>query len=161
MICRKEQTQQKTHSPGVVADNECLLRHVYSPEHYQNGALTEGAFPSEDFKKPDRGFSVNRKLHVTHEFLEKLRDKQIEKKAGRALEGIAAVRCCDVRYVGGEKQTMCVIDDGCLENPAHALILCAEHCTPSGFNKLRRLLVDMCRVISLDEAASREDIETC
>jgi hypothetical protein len=49
-------------SPGIVEDDELLLREMFNPEHVRDGKVIERAVSVDDLRI--RGFSVHRMKHV-------------------------------------------------------------------------------------------------
>ena len=50
-------------SPGVVRDEECLLREIYDPYHVEKGRFKPTIVPIEDLR--EKGFSVHRIRHTS------------------------------------------------------------------------------------------------
>ena len=55
-------------SPGIVEDDESILRSVFNPDHVKDGQVQPSAISLKDLQ--ERGFSVNRTKYVTQEFVE-------------------------------------------------------------------------------------------
>ena len=67
--CNCETVSVSQYSPGVVEDNEILIRQIYSPIHIdkQTGKILPLAF----LDVQDKGMSVNRKIYSSIEELNK------------------------------------------------------------------------------------------
>ncbi len=123
--CECESRSVSDHSPGLVQDDEVLVRVLYSP-HYINketGEVTPAAFT--DARK--RGLSVRRKAHIS----EKDHRAKIEEKvaadqaAGRNNDGFWQViytKCADLRNLklddGGDR-SFCVYDTATEDDRSH------------------------------------------
>lgn len=150
--CPKEQfPQSKVYSPGVVRNDEDVVRLLFAPDHVDQGRILESAFPRQDFL--DRGFSVQRRGLATRESAERVRDGYLARNPIRQLHGPAVVSCATLRSIEDEngEQALCVTDDAREDDESHALIHCSKGCSKSKFAKLRRLLTEIFTVQSMDE----------
>ena len=86
-------------SPGIVADNEILLREVLNPDHVVNGELLSSAIPLKDLK--GRGFSVHRREYVTQRFVESSIDQKLVRPFGKEKRGSEGVALFTTRTVRG------------------------------------------------------------
>lgn len=124
--CECENYSVSDHSPGLVQDNEVLVRILYSP-HYINketGEVTPAAFT--DARK--RGLSVRRKTHISEEdHRAKIEEKvAVDQSAGRNNDGFWRViytRCTALRNLkldSGGGRAFCVYDTATEDDPSHA-----------------------------------------
>ena len=109
-------------SPGVVEDDELLLRALFNPQHIRNGELLPSAIPAEDLLL--KGFSVDRMKHVTAEFVKASIEKRLSKTGKpRKDEGVAKLKALEVRqFRVDDCQALVVIDTAEPDNPGHASI---------------------------------------
>ena len=148
-------------SPGVVEDEEFLLREMFNPQHIEDGKLLERAIPAEDLWK--RGFSVHRIKHVSIEFIKSAVEERLSRpRKGKPWkdEGVAKLQTLSVRQLRtcDGKRAFVVIDTALKENPGHACIYMAEYIPEpkkgeKHARKLRKLLVDLLQNrMTLEEA---------
>jgi hypothetical protein len=84
-------------SPGIVADNEILLREVLNPDHVVNGELQSAAIPLKDLN--GRGFSVHRRKYVTQGFVESSISQKLVLPFGKERRGSEGVALFTTRTV--------------------------------------------------------------
>ena len=115
-------------SPGLVQDDETLIRALFDPDHIKDGEVVPAAIPIKDLLQ--RGFSVQRRNFTTQELLEKLIDKYLSKPSGgtkRKFEGVAPLETREIRALTDDEKRLFVVIDKALEcNPGHASIYLAE-----------------------------------
>ena len=116
---------QPNLSPGVVEDDELLLRELFNPQHVRNGELLPSAIQTEDLLL--RGFSVNRMRYVTAEFVKAAIEKRLSEKGEPWKdEGAAKLKALEVRQIRFDDcQAFVVIDTAERNNPGHASIYAA------------------------------------
>ena len=115
-------------SPGVVKDNENLIRELFNPEHIVNGELKPAAIPVTDLL--NRGYSVHRINYVSKSRVEKF----IQERLGRnrrgedwTFEGAVKLSTDSLRLIEVESEKALVIIDTALkENCGHASIYSAD-----------------------------------
>ena len=116
-------------SPGLVQDDETLIRALFDPDHVKNGKIIPAAIPIKDLLQ--RGFSVQRRNFTTQELLEKLIDKYLSRESDgkkRKFEGVAPLKTRDIRVITEDEKKLFVVIDKALEcNPGHASIYLAEN----------------------------------
>lgn len=148
-------------SPGVVKDNESLLRELFNPQHIKNGKLLPAAIPVRDLL--DRGFSVHRMQYVTKSFVHELIESRLSKprKDGPwTNEGVARFKALEVRRLGlrDEQKAFVIIDTATDDNPGHASIYVAA--PEKGEGHARELRDLMCQLlknrVSLEDAFELE-----
>lgn len=154
-VCPAENEQQSEHSPGVIEDEERLVKVIHSPEHYdqEKGTIKPGAFSAEDLHNLNRGLSLDRILHSSRESLQERAETLTGKKKERLLEGFATTIAEKIRQIthsDGER-ALCVIDDGLKENPAHSICIRAGDQTKSKMRGIRGKLMDVFDLGSLDD----------
>ena len=101
--CECERHSVSDHSPGLVEDDEPLVRTLYSPHHINKatGDVTPAAFADAT----TRGLSVNRMQHISEaELLAKIEAKVARDQArGRKSDGfwkVVTTNCDQVRACG-------------------------------------------------------------
>jgi hypothetical protein len=134
---------QSAYSPGVVKDEEELLRIIFYPEHIVDNIVQPSAIALDDLRS--RGFSVDRRQYVQHDVLQRnidnLRNRQQE---ARQVGYIAQLQCRTVRNIHDDnaERAFIVIDTAYEINIAHASIYSARPRTDAHLRRLRnRLLV--------------------
>lgn len=119
-------------SPGLVLDDEQLLRSLLNPDHIREGRLQVAAIPLRDLQ--ERGFSVNRLLHVTPEIVNDGINRLLARRPGgqpRYSEGVARFSAGAVRSIQDEeRQAFVVIDTATPDNVGHASIYLSDVAMP-------------------------------
>jgi len=97
--CTCEQHSVSPYSPGIVQDEECLVRLIFSPTHFneQTGKLKPFAF----FDCKDKGLSVNRMQYTS---VEELKQTAAFISHGRKIIGGVVAKCADIRAVLDEHE---------------------------------------------------------
>jgi hypothetical protein len=154
--CQCEAETVSEHSPGIVSENEVLIRTIYSPVHIntETGEVNPTAF--DDAIR--LGLSVNRKDHTTRENLSANIAKKIaaDIAAGKRKDGfwaLVTLRFGDMRELRSDvgARLYCVYDTAKEDDPSHADICWAWDVpkgTPNreGFRKrIRTRLYDVFR----------------
>ena len=138
--CECENHSVSDHSPGLVGDDEVLIRELYSP-HYINedtGEVKPVAF--RDAR--DRGLSVTRRLHSS----ERAHRAKIMKKvaadqaAGRNNDGfwrVVSGSCARIRGITGDdgRRLFCVYDTAREDDASHADVCQAIDPPPETVNR--------------------------
>ena len=143
-------------SPGVVEDDELLLRELFNPQHVRNGELLPSAIPAKDLIS--KGFSVNRMKHVTAEFVKASIEKRLSKsRKGEPWkdEGVAKLKALEVRQIPFDgRQAFVVIDTAEPDNRGHASIYAAtpEKGEPHARELRERLLPFLQKRMPVDKA---------
>ena len=144
-------------SPGVVQDDEHLLRELFHPQHVQNGMLLERAIPVTDLR--ENGFSLHRMRHVTQQFVQEVVEERLSRprKVPWRDEGVAVLRAGTVRALrvsGNQGQAFVIIDTAMESNRGHASLFAAHPCEgPAHARKLRALLLPLLQErMSVEEA---------
>lgn len=130
-----EQESVSLHSPGIVQDEECLARNIYSPHQYdkETGDLTSLAF-DDVFNK---GLSVLRLDYANHDAIVQI--GQEKKKETHAYHGyVTAPALLIRRYEMDKKRAMAIYDTATIENPIHADV-CSINASSKGNKKLLRI----------------------
>ena len=117
------------HSPGVVRDDEFLLRLMFNPQHVENGKLTPAAVTASDLHT--KGFSVYRLGYVSIEFIVAKEENTLRKERKDNVtwttEGVAKLSASSVRNIKFDEEQAFVIIDTAKENEeGHAEILVAR-----------------------------------
>ena len=131
-------------SPGVVEDEEPLLRLLYVPEHVVNDVVIETAIPLDDLKS--RGLSLDRMTFAKKEIIQERMDKQMIKDPVKRQEASLAKFCCsDIRSIvdpdTGDRKNL-VIDDAMEANIAHASIFSHKEMGKGALRKQRTVLLE-------------------
>ena len=128
--CVCEQVQSTDYSPGPVSNEEILIRHIFSPAHFDAGT---GTLKPQAFSDVwGIGLSVTRGAHVLPEDFRSLTLQLLGVKKKRnprnALVGVLLISVDTVRgmhFDAALGRMLCVYDTGTKSNPAHA-----DVCTP-------------------------------
>ena len=132
---------------GIVADDEYLLRVIYSPEHIINGSVIESAISLDDLST--RGFSLDREMYQDQSLITKRIEIQSQKKpAERQSSSIFRFKCGAARSIQiinqHDNRAFIVIDDAQQNNEAHASLYSAQIGLGKGeLRKLRSLLLPL------------------
>ena len=123
--CECEGVSVSDHSPGIVADDEVLIRTIYSPVHYNR--VTGEVNPAAFSDVIDKGLSVDRKQHISRQALEEKNQQKADRdlKDGKNKDGFWALVVADCRHIrslllGSDRRSFCVYDTALPENSAHA-----------------------------------------
>ncbi|MEN8217983.1 MAG: hypothetical protein ABFS56_16770 [Pseudomonadota bacterium] len=159
--CACEQHSVSSYSPGIVQDDEYLVRLIFSPTHFneQTGKLKPFAFL--DCK--DKGLSVNRLQYTS---VDELKQTAAFISCGRQIVGVVVAQCADIRAIVDEEnqRAFCVYDTATKNNQSHADICqaVADTCTKTGKGRkrgsqLRRKLMKIFseHPLTLEEAFSK------
>ena len=115
-------------SPGIVKDDERLLRALFNPEHVLGGQVIDRAVPVRDLR--ERGFSVHRMTCVSPDFVQHSIDQLISRpRKGDPWidEGVAVLMTSAVRALHlNDARAFVVIDTARYDHPGHASIYAAE-----------------------------------
>jgi hypothetical protein len=143
-------------SPGIVGDDEELLRILFNPEHIgEEQEVLPTAVSLEDLS--DNGLSVYRKRYFDIDIVRANIDKQMSRKPEARLGcGISILTCSIIRgFEDDGQRCFIVIDDASEKNVAHASIYSAfSKNSRSQLMKLRSKLL-----LLMKERCSIEDIQ--
>lgn len=122
--CECERYSVSDHSPGLVRDDELLIRTLYSPYQIdEKGTVTPASFRDA----LERGLSINRKSCIGEADLRKGIEGKIERdrKEGKERDEfyrVVTARCGDVRRLFSEdgERLFCVYDTASQEDVSHA-----------------------------------------
>ena len=122
--CECERYSVSDHSPGLVRDDELLIRTLYSPYQInEKGTVTPASFRDA----LERGLSVNRKSFISEADLRKGIEGKIERdrKEGKERDEfyrVVTARCGDVRQLFSEdgERLFCIYDTASEEDVSHA-----------------------------------------
>ena len=146
---------QSEWSPGVVNNNEVLLRTVFEPEHVVDEMVIEAAIPLSDLRS--RGFSVDRSEYANKSIIHGRINRQISQLPEKRHSGlISKFDCLSVRVLLDESErAFIVIDTADEENIAHASIYSAIERRDSALRRIRSLLLPcLQKRFSLEEVFS-------
>ena len=124
--CECEEVSVSDYSPALVRDDELLIRTLYSPiQINQDTGWVDPAHFRNDAMK--RGFSVNRKSHVSEADLRKRIESKIARDRGEGKKrddfyGVVTARSRDIRRQISKhgKRLFCVYDTAVEEDVSHA-----------------------------------------
>jgi hypothetical protein len=139
-----EQISQSSFSPGVVKDEEDLLRWHFHPEHFKDGNILPAAITTSDLAQ--NGLSVDRYQYASKERIQeeikRMQDRIPEK---RKFALICKFSCLDVRDLRDEEggRALMVIDETLENNPAHASIYSAKDRSKGVLRKIRSDLLSL------------------
>lgn len=146
--CNCETVSVSQYSPGVVEDNEILIRQIYSTHiDEETGRVNTVAFTDAQ----DKGMSVNRKTYSSIEELNKKVQYKLmsdEKRGkGKGFEGVIYATCHDIRAIKTNDglKAFCVYDTGNKNDISHADICQATSSRVYGSKmrlKLREIFSD-------------------
>lgn len=139
-----EKTPQSIYSPGIVKDEEGLLRWKFHPEHYVDDELGPAAVPIRDLKQ--NGLSVDRcqfsKKERIKEEITRLQEKLPDQ---RAQAHVYKFNCSEIRSLKDKEgfRSLLVIDEALKDNEAHAAIYSAKDRKDSKLRKIRNELLNI------------------
>ena len=111
-------------SPGVVADDEFLLRELFNPQHIDDdGQVLVTAISLKDLRQ--RGFSVNRIKYVSPDFIKSSVKERLSRPRREPWRyvGAAKFEARGIRQIQAQgERAFVVIDTALSENPGHASI---------------------------------------
>ena len=138
--CACEGDSVSAHSPGIVADNEILVRTVFREQHLDSdGYLTPQQFRQDP---GERGFSVDRLLLSECDHLMSV--KQQDPRFNGFLRFVAA-QTSNVRELKQEgRRLFCVYDSGSAQNRLHADI-CQNLYIESGVPQRKKQMGNIAR----------------
>lgn len=149
-------------SPGVVEDNELILRELFNPQHVgDDGEIVPAAISLQDLR--ERGFSVHRMKYVTREFIESsIKQRLAKPRSGKQWkeEGVAKIVVRKIRELKlQDRQAFVVIDTALENNRGHASIFFANReIDKADTRELRSLLLPMLKKrMTIDEAFGNRD----
>ena len=143
-------------SPGIVADDELLLREMFNPQHVRDGKLLPSAISLHDLRS--RGFSVHRMKYVSLAFVKVSMEARLSrprKDEPWKSEGVAKLDAREVRQLCvDDEQAFVVIDTALKDNRGHASIYAAEPGKGDAYaRELRFLLLPLLQHrMTVDEA---------
>ena len=153
-------------SPGVVNNDELLLRSVFFPDDFINGEIVNTSVSLDDLRF--YGYSVNRQRYVTRDVIESGIDRYLEtprEGVERESLGIACFKTSTIREMEDPNgsQAFVVIDTALTENPAHASIYAANPSISKGqTRRLRKLLFPLLdNPVSVDQALAMGQVPAC
>ncbi|MEA5579125.1 hypothetical protein [Anabaena sp. UHCC 0451] len=122
--CNCEKVSVSKYSPGIIEDDEILIRQIYSPIHIdqETGKINSLAF--DDAK--DKGMSVNRKIYTSLEELNKKVEYKLnldqQRGKDRSFLGFIYTTCENVRSLktNDNLKAFCVYDTGNKHDISHA-----------------------------------------
>ena len=138
--CECERSSVSAHSPGLVQDDEILIRTLYSPFQIneETGRVDPAHFRT-DLEK--RGFSVNRMDHISETDLQTKIARKIEHDRAKGRQRgefyrVVTARCGDIRHlVDGDRRLFCTYDTASEDDPSHADVCQALEYPPGTQNR--------------------------
>lgn len=110
-------------SPGIVEDEEYLIREMFNPQHINDeGKVVKRAISVNELLAD--GFSVHRIKYVSKEFVEKAIQTRLSKKKKLwKSEGVSRLKTLAIRQLFlGNERAFFVFDTATEDNPGHASI---------------------------------------
>lgn len=147
--CICESCSASPHSPGKVANDEVLLRAVYSPHHVdpETGEFKNAALADAE----NTGLSADRLQYTTRRQIERQIKAKLETpralEKGYVYQGILPITCGLVRqltYGNGTRRCYAVYDTALQDNNAHAEVFQVKLTSAQGKQareRLRKLLI--------------------
>lgn len=136
-VCERESVS--IHSPGPVADNEILVRTIFTEKQLDQ----EGRVKPAHFRKEPstRGFSVDR---VNRTRVGLLKSSKCKDARHKGYLKFAAARSSDIRNLMNDdgKRLFCVYDTATAENHAHADI-CQNAVLQAGADNRRNRMMEI------------------
>lgn len=140
-----EQKSQSFLSPGLVADEEIIIRLGFAPEHYLNGEVVVAAISSADLNEPQRGgYSVDRQKYEVEDVIRQRAETQMAKSPEKRQDPfIAPMETAKLRQEHTEdtRRAFIILDNSIEGNIAHASIMSAVKRTKSEIKELKDILV--------------------
>jgi hypothetical protein len=143
-------------SPGLVHDDEVLLRTLLDPDHVQNGQLVETGIALKDLRS--RGYSLDRRRYTSkwrvflYQWRRLRRAQRSADSERKAFIGVLHTRRVRGLIAADTQRAFVAIDKPLLLNLAHAEILSAIQRTEGQARQLRKQLVPEIRVVTLSQA---------
>lgn len=149
-------------SPGLVNDDECVIRTIWDPQHVKDGKLANAAISLDDIRY--NGWSVDRKAFTSHWRLQlhhwwwQIR-RRIRGKLAIANFFVLQIPVAMLRKRDDDGQQRLVVTDQALcTNPAHAQALSAQKISENAARKIRtKLLRELPQYTALRAAFSPND----
>ena len=111
-------------SPGIVEDEEQLIREMFNPQHInEEGKVIERAISVNELVAD--GFSVHRIKYVSKEYVKKSIQTRLSRKRKEpwTSEGVSRLKTLAVRQIFLEdERAFVVVDTATEDNPGHASI---------------------------------------
>ena len=112
-------------SPGIVEDEEYLIREMFNPQHINDeGKVIKRAISVNELLAD--GFSVHRIKYVSKEFVEKAIQTRLSRtrKEPWISEGVSRLKTLAIRqlFMDNNERAFVVIDTATEDNPGHASI---------------------------------------
>ena len=149
-----EQAPQSTFSPGVVKDEETLLRWHFHPEHFRDGKILPSAITTTDLK--EKGLSIDRHQYTSKARIEnEIEQMQTRSPGQREFALLCRFSCYQVRALQDteEDRSFVVIDEALKENKAHASVYSAKDRSKGMLRKIRNDLLSI-----LDKHSNIDDL---
>ena len=115
-------------SPGIVRDNEIVLRELFSPDHIEEGMITPAAVELKELRQT--GASVHRAKHTAAEEVRASIERRLESRKSQdpsrsyeaRISAPTAGQIRGIRIKDTGEQVFVVIDTAESGNPGHASI---------------------------------------
>lgn len=149
--CPQELEKQSSYSPSTVNSDEPIVFVLLDPDHWQNERLAKGAFSMRKLKASGVSICRANYTNATTAFSNIVKP-QLNRSPDRRLIGALRTICRDVRTIRASVdsvQVVCVVDDGTLKDPAHALLKLSEATKDLGFwdrNKKETVRAELARI---------------
>ena len=127
-------------SPGLVRDDEIILRTILDPHHVENNTLSPAAIALADLR--ERGWSVDRKTFTSAWRIRLDHKRWGKRKSDLRKCWVVPAAVGDVRKLIADDQKLFVITDHASPlNPAHGSLLLATKSSQGAARKARDILL--------------------
>ena len=150
-----EKLAQSQYSPGIIDNNEELLRLLFSPIHWdeENEMVVPAAFQRKELN--ERGVSVQRQKYTSKDFIAKKADQIGQSRSDKRFVGVISTKCRLIRNIQDDKCQQCfsVLDTSNKDNIGHADIYFSQSYPKPLQLKLREKLINAFgKLVQLSEA---------
>ncbi len=101
--CELEKIAQSQYSPGIIDNNEELLRLIFSPFHWdeENEMVVPAAFQRKELN--ERGVSVQRQRYTSKDFITEKADQIVQSRTDKRFVGVISTKCRLIRNIQDDK----------------------------------------------------------
>ena len=129
-------------SPGLVHNDETVLRTVLDPHHLNGGVLAPAAISLADLQR--RGWSIDRRLYTSPWRIKLFHWRWQKRRPDIHRCQVIPVLAARIRRCNADgNQIFAITDTAMCNNPAHAAVLATTQLTDGQARKARKLLLDM------------------
>jgi len=142
--CELEKLAQSQYSPGIIDNNEELLRLIFFPLHWdeENEMVVPAAFQRKELN--ERGVSAQRRKYTSKDFITKKADQIGQSRSDKRFVGVISAKCRSIRNIQDDKCQQCfsVLDTSDNDNLGHADIYFSQSYPKPLQLKLREKLIN-------------------